>query len=151
VPGIDAKTLSSLAVVGAGISLALQQVLNARLRVELASAWWAGFVSYCVGMLVMLAAVVVFGEARLTGAALARVSWMSWMGGFFGAVFIGTAILTVPRLGAATVLALVVVGQMIGSMVFDQIGLFGLIPQPITPIRIAGAVLLVLGVVLVRV
>ena len=44
----------------------------------------------------------------------------------FGAIFIGTAILTVPRLGAATVLALILVGQMLGSLAFDQFGLLGL-------------------------
>jgi uncharacterized membrane protein YdcZ (DUF606 family) len=35
--------------VGAGISVALQQVLNANLRVESGSPWWAGFVGYLVG------------------------------------------------------------------------------------------------------
>lgn len=149
-PETYVKTISTLALVGAGVSVALQQVLNARLRVELASPWWAGFFSYFVGMLAMLGAVCVFGEPRLTGAALARVSWISWTGGIFGAIFIGTAILTVPRLGAASVLALIVVGQMIGSMVFDQIGLLGLTQQPITPIRLTGGLLLVLGVVFVR-
>jgi bacterial/archaeal transporter family-2 protein len=73
-----------------------------------------------------------------------------WSGGFFGAVFIITAILTVPRLGAATVLALVVVGQMFGSMAFDQFGLLGLPQQPATLIRLLGAGLLIVGVVMVR-
>jgi transporter family-2 protein len=43
-----------LLVVGAGISIALQQVLNANLRMELGSPWWAGFVSYLVGTIFML-------------------------------------------------------------------------------------------------
>ena len=144
------RAIAYLAVVGAGVSVALQQVLNARLRVELESPWWAGFFSYAVGMLVMLGAILISGEARLTGAALARVAWSSWTGGFFGAVFIGTAILMVPRLGAMTVLALIVVGQMIGSMVFDQIGLLGLTQQPITVIRVIGGLFIIFGVVLAR-
>lgn len=41
-------------------------------------------------------------------------------GGLFGAIFIGVAILMVPRLGAATVFALIVMGQMIGSVAFDH-------------------------------
>jgi hypothetical protein len=44
-----------LLVVGAGISVALQQVLNANLRMELGSPWWAGLVSYLVGTIFMLA------------------------------------------------------------------------------------------------
>ncbi len=48
------NVVSYLLVVGAGISVALQQVLNAKLRTELDSPWWAGFVSYFVGVLAML-------------------------------------------------------------------------------------------------
>jgi hypothetical protein len=33
----------------AGISFVFQQAVNANLRVELSSAWWAGFVSYLGG------------------------------------------------------------------------------------------------------
>lgn len=139
-----------LLVVGAGVSVALQQVLNARLRAELGSPWWAGFASYAVGVLAMLAAVVATGEPRLSGAMAARASWPSWTGGLFGAVFIGTAILMVPRLGAATVLALIVVGQMLGSLAFDHFGLLGLAQHPASPIRLVGAGLLILGAVLIR-
>ncbi len=55
--------------------------------------WWAGFVSYFVGVLAMLAAVVAPGEPLLSGAMAARASWPSRTGGLFGAVLIGTAIL----------------------------------------------------------
>jgi len=47
-----------LLVVGAGVSVALQQVLNANLRMELGSPWWAGFVSYLLGTMVMLAVAI---------------------------------------------------------------------------------------------
>ena len=144
------NVVSYLLVVGAGISVALQQVLNAKLRTELGSAWWAGFVSYFVGVLAMLAVIVVSGEPRLSAAMAGRTSWPSWTGGIFGAIFIGTAILTVPRLGAATVLALIVVGQMLGSLAFDHFGLLGVPQHPASLARLAGAAFLLLGVVLIR-
>ena len=78
-----------LLVVGAGASVALQQVLNSKLRAELGSAWWAGFASYFVGTLAMAAVIVASGEPRLSGAMAARTSWPSWTGGIFGAVFMG--------------------------------------------------------------
>jgi bacterial/archaeal transporter family-2 protein len=56
----------------------------------------------------------------------------------------------VPRFGAATVLALLVVGQMIGSIAFDHYGILGLAEQPASPIRLLGAAFLILGVVLIR-
>jgi transporter family-2 protein len=55
-----------------------------------------------------------------------------------------------PRLGAATVIALIVTGQMIGSHAFDHFGLLGVPEHPANLIRLTEAVLLVLGVVLIR-
>jgi len=140
----------SLLVVAAGVSVALQQVLNANLRMELGSAWWAGLISYLVGSLAMLAGVVLSGDLWLSGAAAARSSWVSWTGGLFGAMFIGVAILMVRRLGAASVLALIVLGQMLGSLTFDHFGLLGIPQHAATPMRLAGAACLLLGVVLIR-
>lgn len=147
---IAVSAVSYLLVVGAGVSVALQQVLNANLRADLGSPWWAGFVSYVVGMLAMLAVALLAPGPRLAEAVGGAGSWVTWTGGLFGALFIGTAILMVPRLGAATVLALIVVGQMLGSLAFDHVGLLGLPQQPISPTRLAGAASLILGVVLIR-
>ncbi|AWJ87120.1 hypothetical protein TSH58p_27335 (plasmid) [Azospirillum sp. TSH58] len=144
------SVVSYLLVIGAGVSVALQQVLNANLRADLGSPWWAGFVSYVVGMLAMLAVALVAPGPRLAEAVSGAGSWVTWTGGLFGALFIGTAILMVPRLGAATVLALIVVGQMLGSLAFDHVGLLGLPQQPVSPTRLAGAASLILGVVLIR-
>lgn len=79
-----------------------------------------------------------------------RIPWWTWSGGLFGAVFIGLAILLVPKLGAATFFALLVTGQMLASVVFDQIGLLGLAQRPIDLPRLVGVGLLIGGVVLIR-
>ncbi|WP_423367911.1 DMT family transporter [Burkholderia sp. LMG 32019] len=142
--------LSYLLTVAAGISVALQQVLNANLRAQLGSPWWAGSVSYLVGLAAMLAVALLAPHPRLSGNVASVGSWFSWTGGFFGAVFIAIAILMVPRLGAATTLALIVVGQMTGALVFDHFGVLGIQQHSASPIRMAGAACLILGVVLVR-
>jgi bacterial/archaeal transporter family-2 protein len=149
-PGAYLNVVFYLLIVGAGVSVALQQVLNANLRIELGSAWWAGFVSYFIGTLAMLAIAVASGGPWLSATMAARTSWVSWTGGIFGAIFIATAILMVPRLGAATVLALIVVGQMLGSLTFDHLGLLGIPQHPVNPIRLAGAAFLIFGAVLIR-
>lgn len=145
------SVLSYLLVVGAGASVALQQVLNANLRAELGSPWWAGFVSYAVGMLAMLAVALTAPGPQLSIPLVGSTAWPSWTGGLFGALFIGVAILMVPRLGPATVLALIVVGQMVGSLAFEHFGLFGLSHHPISLTRLAGAASLIAGVALIRV
>jgi bacterial/archaeal transporter family-2 protein len=142
--------LSYLLVVAAGVSVALQQVLNANLRAQLGSPWWAASVSYLVGLVVMSAVAILSPQPRLSETFSGMGSWFSWTGGVFGAVFIGVAVLMVPRLGAATTLALIVVGQMAGSLFFDQFGLFGVQQHSASLIRVAGAACLILGVALVR-
>jgi transporter family-2 protein len=149
-PGAYVNVVFYLLIVGAGVSLAFQQILNANLRIELGSAWWAGFISYLVGTLAMLAVAVASGGPWLSATMAARTSWVSWTGGMFGAIFIATTILMVPRFGAATVLALIVVGQMFGSLTFDHFGLLGIPQHSANPIRLAGAAFLILGVVLIR-
>jgi transporter family-2 protein len=75
---------------------------------------------------------------------------MSWTGGIFGAIYIAASIFLVSRLGAATVIALLIAGQLIGSIVFDHFGLFGLPEHHVTLPRALGAALLLGGAILVR-
>ena len=140
-----------IVAVAAGVSVALQQVLNANLRSQLESPWWAGSVSYIVGAIVMLTLALTSSPPRLSGAFHGAIAWLSWTGGLFGAIFIATAIFMVPRLGAATVLALIVVGQMLGSLTFDQLGILGIPQHSVSPTRLIGAAFLILSVFLVRI
>ena len=141
--------LSFLALV-AGTSFVIQQAVNANLRHELGSAWWAGFVSYLGGTIVMLVMVVSMRAPLPTSPLIARSSWWSWSGGLFGAVYIAISILLLPRLGAFTVVALIVIGQLATSLVFDHFGILNVPHYPVTATRIAGGVLLFAGAVLIR-
>jgi len=149
------QSLASLALyllaAGAGVSFVFQQAVNANLRLEIDSPWWAGFISYLGGTLAMFAMIVALREPWLTGASVARSSWMSWTGGVFGAIYIAISIMLLPRLGAALVVALIVLGQMLGALAFDHFALLGVPENPINLTRIAGTFLLVAGVVLIRV
>jgi transporter family-2 protein len=135
---------------GAGVSFIFQQVINANLRSEIGSPWWAGLISYLGGTIVMFGMVVAMREPWLSAPAISRTSLISWTGGIFGAVYIAVSILLLPRLGAAVVVALIVLGQMVGAMLFDHYGLLGLPQTPITLTRLGGAALLIGGVVLMR-
>jgi transporter family-2 protein len=138
-----------LLAVSAGISIVVQQALNANLRTALASAAWSGVMSYVVGVICMAALAVFLQDAPPSLATAARIPWWAWSGGLFGAIFIGLGIFLLPQLGAATFFALLIAGQMIASLAFDHFGL-GVPVHPISAVRVAGAALLVGGVVLIR-
>jgi|SRR5690348_8974022 len=142
---------SYLLVIAAGIAVAFQQVLNANLRVGLASPWWAGTANYLVGGFFMLAVALLAPGPRPSLEAIANTHWLSWAGGLLGATFIATGIFMVPRLGAATTLVLIVLGQMICSLLVDHFGVLGVPQHAASPLRLAGVALLVAGVVLIRI
>jgi bacterial/archaeal transporter family-2 protein len=64
--------------VGAGVSVMVQQALNANLRAELSSAAWSGFVSYFVGVLCMIVLALALRDPVPSTATLARVPL--WLG-----------------------------------------------------------------------
>jgi bacterial/archaeal transporter family-2 protein len=135
---------------GAGISVVVQQVLNANLRTELNSAVWSGFVSYALGLLCMVTLAIVLQEPLPAAGVMARIPWWAWTGGLFGAVFIGISILVAHQLGAAALIALLVTGQMIGAVALDHFGWLGLAQRPLDLPRMIGVGLLIGGVVLIR-
>jgi transporter family-2 protein len=133
-----------------GLVLPVQAGINAQLRVALGSPLAAALVSFMVGTLGLLALVVALRIPLPVGAAWARSQWWQWTGGLLGALYIGAAVVLAPRLGAATLTATVVAGQMIASLLLDQFGLLGFTAHPITPMRLLGAVLVMIGVGLIR-
>lgn len=133
----------------AGVSFVFQQAVNSNLRVEIGSPWWAGFVSYLGGTVVMLAVAIALREPWAADA-WTRTPIISWLGGLFGAIYIAISILMLPRLGATTVIALIVLGQLLAALAFDHFGLLGVAERAVTPMRFAGAVLVLGGVVLTR-
>lgn len=134
----------------AGALLPVQAGINAQLRVTLANPLAATLVSFVVGT-VALAVVGVGTRLPLPPiAVLGRAPWWHWTGGLLGAVYVALVIVLAPRLGAATLIAAVVAGQMLASLVLDHYALVGFAAHPISLQRLVGAALVIGGVALVR-
>ena len=116
----------ALLTVGAGISVFVQQVLNANLRAELNSAAWSGFMSYILGVVFMVCLAVILRDPVPSPSIIARVPWWAWSGGIFGAIFIALSIITIPKLGGAAYIVILVTGQMITALAFDHFGWLGI-------------------------
>lgn len=142
--------LAAFAVVS-GAALVFQAAINADLRAALNSASWAALVSYTGGALAMVVFVIASRSSWPVAADLAKTSWLSWTGGLFGAIYVVAAILLLPRLGATTLLALFVAGQMVMSVMLDHYGILGVPQHAVDLPRLIGCGLLVVGVVLIRI
>ncbi|MCE4222472.1 DMT family transporter [Methylobacterium sp. C25] len=134
----------------AGVSIVVQQALNANLRVALHSAAWSGFASYAVGLACMAILALALRDPLPSAAVASRIPWWGWFGGLFGAIFIALAVFLVPQIGAATFIALLIAGQMIASVGFDHFGVLGLEQRSVDLPRLLGVALLMSGVVLIR-
>src|SRR5207249_4514469 len=105
--------------------------------------------SFSVGT-VLLAIAVAASRTPLPVARLVRMPWWMWMGGVLGVFIVSTNIVVAPRLGAALLLSLAIGGQLGAALALDHYGAFAFPVHPISFGRVAGAVLLIGGVVLIR-
>jgi transporter family-2 protein len=68
----------------------------------------------------------------------------------YGAIYVAVAAFAAPRIGLASLITIGIAGQIAVAIWLDHIGALGLPRDPISLGRIAGAALVVIGVVLVR-
>jgi bacterial/archaeal transporter family-2 protein len=134
----------------AGALLPIQAGVNNTLRLSLGSPILVGVVSAFFSFTTLFAISLVLRLPMPSVADAASAPAYAWLGGLMGAFSLLAFILLAPRLGAGTLVALVVTGQIASSLVLDQFGLLGYPLQQASPPRILGAILLVAGVVLVR-
>jgi transporter family-2 protein len=134
-----------MAVVGGFI--ALQAPINAGLG-RATGSFAAALVSFAVGTVLLAAIVALSGKAGgVTGAT--QVEWYYLLGGALGAAYVFSALVLVEEIGAGGVAAATVTGQLTTSVVLDRLGVLGLEQESLSPERVIGVALLLLGTYLV--
>lgn len=134
----------------AGMGLSVQVAMNARLRETVQSPVLSALISFMVGgfMLALLALSGVFGRGRLTQ--LGALPGWAWCGGLMGAFYVTIALVSLPRIGSAAVVACTVGGQLAAALVLDYFGWLGVPRAPLNISRVLGALLLFVGVLLLQ-
>ncbi len=136
----------------AGACIAAQAPINASLGRALEVPIAAAAVSFLAGGVVLWALAFLFSHLTSTPINYgAPAPWTFVAGGLLGAFYVFSNITLTPLMGAAAVMALSVTGQLVGGLFLDKIGFMGMAVREISVGRIAGAVLLVAGAVMIRV
>jgi len=131
------------AVFVASLGVGIQHPLNSELAVTIGD-FPAGLVSFLAGTALLLA--VVAASGRAVGFRRVREAEKKYfVGGLIGAVVVVASLSAVTRIGAAGLTASLITGQMIGSLVLDRVGAFGLTRIPVDRIRICAAIALLAG------
>lgn len=146
---MNGRTTYLLAALTGGAVLPVQVALNTLLRRYVSVPMQVTFVSYLVGTLASLVICAIARYPLPTTTALGQTSWWMWVGGCLGTLYVWSTIFATPKIGAALALSLTIAGQMIAALFLDHYGTLGLTRYAASPTRIAGVVLVVLGVSLV--
>lgn len=139
-----------LAAIVTGAVVPFQAGANAALGRTLGHPLWGTAVSLCVSFACILPVMVLAKVEIPTLSNLAQAPRWIWIGGIIGVIYITSALMLAPKLGAAGFIMAVIAGQMLASIIIDQWGLVGLPQKPISLSRIAGLGLIFLGLVVMQ-
>ena len=147
---MNSKILLIAMMIGVGMLIPVQAGINAEFRRHAGHALWAGTLNFAVGLAaILLVSMLSRIPVPSPGAVLAAPTW-AWIGGFLGATLVVTSVIAAPRLGAALLIACLVAGQLISSVIVDGFGLVGYPLRPLNMERILGVLLLLGGVWLIQ-
>ena len=75
--------------------------------------------------------------------------WYLYLGGVLGVFILALTISILPRIGATVGFIYIIIGQLIAALLIDHLGILGIATKPVTPVKIAGVILFLLGAYLV--
>ncbi|MBX5440177.1 MAG: DMT family transporter [Solirubrobacteraceae bacterium] len=142
------RALAIAATIVVGGLIAFQPPVNSQLGRHV-GVIGAAFVSTAISALVLLALYLVLNGGLGGLSALRDVPWHQLTGGLMGAALVTVSLVTVRTLGAGGVVAATVAGQLIVSALLDRAGVLGLEKVGLTPPRLAGMGLLIVGTLLI--
>ncbi|MDI4662563.1 MULTISPECIES: DMT family transporter [Cobetia] len=139
-----------LMAVAAGAMMPIQAGVNSTLALQTHSSLMAAMVSFVVGSIALVVIVLAMRLPMPGVGALKAAPWWSWTGGLLGAFFVAASVILVPKLGAATMMATFLAGQLTASVVLDHFGWATFPQHDLSLGRVAGVLLLFAGVFLIR-
>ena len=143
--------LFSLLAIFAGFIFPFQASVNSQLARAIGGPIAATMISFAVGLAFLVFANLIAFRQIPTLADIARQPLLLLLaGGALGAVYVSANVFLAPRIGAGALLCLVVAGQLLGALVIDRFGLFGLAMRELSFGRLAGALLVLAGALMVR-
>jgi bacterial/archaeal transporter family-2 protein len=133
----------------AGTLITVQTGSNARLKEAFGEALPAVIVSSSIGIILLGAVTLAVRTPWPSLPSVAGTPWWGWLGGPLGAIYAVTVVVLARELGAATLTALIVTGQLVCSVVLDHFGWVGFTEHAAGIGRLLGCLLMVVGFFLI--
>lgn len=132
-----------------GTLMPVQAALNAELTRLLKHPYLGALVSLSVGVIIVALMVPFQNTGYSNLRYVSKVPPHLFLGGILGALFVGSSLFLIPRMGATAMIASFITGQLVASVIIDHFGLLGMTPNPVGLTRIIGVLLLFTGLFLV--
>jgi transporter family-2 protein len=147
---VHAGLLTLVALIAGGM-IALQAPINAEAAGRLGNPLAAATMSFCIGTIALVAIMALFARHNTDlGALKSMPLYMLIGGGLLGAVYVTVNLMLVPQIGIAAVMALGIAGQLFAALVIDRFGMFEMVEREFSAGRVGGAVLVLVGALMVR-
>ena len=132
-----------------GVCTAIQTSVNGYMGGIAGSSLHAGEINLAVGAVLLLVAALMTSPRQLVRRP-ERGPWWMWLGGLVGATFVISGATLAPLLGTATTVIAFNAGTIAAGQALEARGAFGARKNPLTATRLAGLVVIFLGVLAVR-
>jgi bacterial/archaeal transporter family-2 protein len=129
-----------------GISVGLQSPISAAMGQRVGGTA-SSFIVHMSGMLLSGLLLFLRGGEKIRD--WTSLPWYMLGAGVFGVILYQSMTITFPRLGSTMMVTLIIVGQLVMGIIIDHFGWFNVTVHSLTPSRLAGVAVLMIGAYLI--
>lgn len=134
----------------AGAGIPLIGVLNSGIARSVGNPFAATTIMFAIAMIVALSFTLpLYGLPTVSQ--LGSAPPMSYTAGLFIGFYALSATIVIPRLGAASFVAFILIAQLVTSACVDQFGLFGMAKRPIDFTKLVGLAVIMAGIAIMEI
>lgn len=141
--------LAVLAIIS-GALIAFQAPINTLAGDKLGHTLGGALLSFFVGTVALAVVTLFAARDQIDWPAVTSLKPLLYTGGLLGAFYVAVSIWLTPKIGIGAVVSLGVAGQVLAGLTIDHFGLLGLAAREVTSGRVIGALLVLVGAVMVR-
>jgi transporter family-2 protein len=136
-------------IIIAGALQAWGPPMNGALNKALTNPWIASLVSFLPIVCFLFCLVLCLPRPLPTVEGVTSMPWWAPLGGLVGAFAVVAGLLFVNKVGAGTFAGITITANILMSLIIDKYGWFGMETHPLSIGRIAGGILMVVGITLI--
>ena len=135
----------------AGSFIPLVGILNGRAGKALGDPLFACILVFGVGMVLAIVITLLAGRGMPLAGSYGQLQPIEYLAGFVVTFYVLSATILAGKIGVANFILMAVTGQIISSLAIDHFGLFDAPIRPINFLQLAGATMLLIGLIVTQV